>query len=211
MVLETRTDGGGVPTGVGPLWDYHGCLLFGRYQASQNGVEVLYRRYEERIGVFGLGTIRLDQCRLRGFRPRICVGAVFSIHARDLPEGNWGSYAKLWVIETRVHQSHVTLITSLIAVVSCKPDHETSVWITPSAVTCTCRMVGLHVGSTTTLVSAVSPACRRLRRFGVCQSYSGARFFFCRRSRATMLRARLSKSPQVSSLDLQSNQRTLAL
>ena len=92
--------------------------------------------------------------------------------------------------------SHVTAITSLIAVVSCKSDHETSAWIFPSAVTCTCRMVGVHVGSTTTLVTAVSPACCRLCRVGVCQSHPGTRLFFYRRNRKTVLRGRLSKGSQ---------------
>ena len=83
-------------------------------------------------------------------------------------KASWGSYAKLRVMEGRVDLSHATGITSLIAVSVLKSVHETLAWITPSPVTWTCWIVGIHVGSITMLATTVSPACRRLFRVGVC-------------------------------------------
>jgi len=124
---------------------------------------------------------------------------------------SWGSYAKLRVMEGRLNLSHATGVTSLTAASVLKPVHETLAWITPSPVTWTCWIVGVHVGSMTMLATVVSPAFRRLRRVGFCQSYPGTCFVFCRRKRTTMLRGRFSKGSQVSSFDPQSNQRTLTL
>jgi len=110
-----------------------------------------------------------------------------------------------------VDLSHVTGITSLTAVAVVDSVQETLAWITPSPVTWTCWIVGVHVGSMTMLATVVSPTCRRLLRVGVCHSYPGTCFFFCRRKRTTRLRGRFSRGSHVSSFDPYSNQRTLAL
>jgi len=116
-------------------------------------------------------------------------------------KASWGSYAKLRVVDGRVDLSHATGITSLIAGAVLESVHETSAWITPSPVTWTCWIVGIHVESVTMLATVVSPACRRLRRVCVCHSYPGTCFFFCRRNRTIRLRERFSRGSQVSSFD----------
>jgi len=116
-------------------------------------------------------------------------------------KASWGSYAKLRVMDGRVTLSHATEITPLIAAAVLESAHETSAWISPSPVTWTCWIVDIHVKSMTMLATVVSPACRRLRSVGVCHSYPGTCFFFCRINRTTTLRGRFSKGPQVSSRD----------
>jgi len=116
-------------------------------------------------------------------------------------KASWGSYAKLCVMDGRVDLSHATVLISLIAAAVLECVHGTSAWITPSPVTWTCWIVGIHVESVPILATVVSPACRRLRRVGVCHSYPGTCFYFCRRKRTTRLRGRFSRGSQVSSFD----------
>jgi len=130
---------------------------------------------------------------------------------RKCREAIWGSYAKLRVIEGRVDLSYATGMTSVIAASVPKSVDETLSWITASPVTWACWKVGIHVGSMTMLATVVSPACRPHCRVGVCQSYPGTCFFFCRKKRATMLRGTFSRGSQVSSFHPQSNQGTLAM
>jgi len=79
----------------------------------------------------------------------------------------------LRVMVGRVNLSHATRSTTSNVAVVVKSVLETLAWITPSPVTWTCWIVGIHVVSMTMFATVVSPACRRLRRVGVCHSYPG--------------------------------------
>ena len=116
-------------------------------------------------------------------------------------KARWGPYAKLRGMDGKDDLSHATGITSLIAAMVVKSVHNTLAWITPSLVTWTCWIVGINVESMTMLATVVSPACRRLRRLGVCYSYPGTCFFFCRKKHTTRLRWRFSRGSQVSYFD----------
>jgi len=173
---------------------------------------VLYRRYQKFVGEHWYRGIAPDQCRLCGFRTHIyAYGPYTRFSPGKCRKASWGSYAKLRVMDDRVDLSHATEITSLIATAVLDSVHETWAWLTPSPVTWTCWIVGDHVESMTMLATVVSPACPRLRHVGVCHSYPGTCFFFCRRKRTTRLRERFSRGSQMSSFDPLWNQRTLAL
>jgi len=162
---------------------------------------VLYRWYEEPVGENLYRGNGSDQCRLRGFWPRIGIRTVLTVQPRKMPQG------KLAVIRKVARHGRQGRLKprdrkySIIAAFVLNSAHEIMAWIPSSPVTWTCWIVGIHVVSITTLGTVVSPACRRLHRVGVCQSYPGACFFFCQRKRTTMSRGRFPSGFQVSSFD----------
>jgi len=68
----------------------------------------------------------------------------------------WGSYAQLRVMDGKVDLSHATGITYLIAAAVVESVHVTLAWISPSPVSKTCWIVGIHVESMTMLATVVS-------------------------------------------------------
>jgi len=156
---------------------------------------------ETRWGALVQGDRSRSVSPVRSSDTYMCTGRKHCSAEEKCRKASWGSYAKLRVMDGRVDLSHATGITSLIATAVLDSVPETSAWITPSPVTWTCWIVGIHVESMTMLVTVVSPACRRLRRVGVCHSNPGTCFFFCRRKRTTRLRGRFFRGSQVSSFD----------
>lgn len=99
-----------------------------------------------------------------------CVSGPYSwLGQGNSCKASWGSNEKSCVMAGKFDFSHATVITSSITELVLQSAHETSAWKTPSPVTWTRWIAGMHVGSMMMLPTAVSPACRQLCRVGVCQ------------------------------------------
>jgi len=106
---------------------------------------VLYGGYQKPVGEHWYREIAPDQCRLREFRLQICVRAVNTVQTREMPQGKLGVIRK---VARHGRQSGLKprnrkyFLNCGGCICIC---HETSAWITPSAVTWTCWIVGIHV------------------------------------------------------------------
>jgi len=56
---------------------------------------VLPRGYKKPVGEHWYRGIAADQRRLRGFRPRICVRTVNTVHPREMPQDKMGIIRKV--------------------------------------------------------------------------------------------------------------------
>jgi len=169
LVLKTCAYGGSVPIGVGPLWDNHGFFLCGCHQTS---------KLESKCGTGGRRN-PLRSTGTVGWLPISVACADFGLTYVYEPyalfsrgkcrRASWGSYVKLRVMEGTADIIQAIGTTSLITALEFTSAHETLAWKTPSPVTWTRWIAGMHVGSMMMLPTAVSPACRQLCRVGVCQ------------------------------------------
>jgi len=162
---------------------------------------VLYRGCEKPVGDHWHRGIAPHQCRLRGFWPHTRVRTVLTVQPREVPQGKLGVIRKAAChggqsrLKPRdrnyfLHCSGGTYI--------CPRDIGMD-----NSVTGNMDMLdsGYPAKSMTMLATVVSPACRRLRRVGVCHSYPGTCFFFCQRKHTTRLRGRFSRGSQVPIFD----------